>query len=53
MPEGVHAVFRSRLEVARAALASRSRSGTRLTRAGTEPARPPGNMIIHTHGTVP
>ena len=36
-----------------AKIVSRSRSGTRLTRPGTAPARSPGNMIIHTHGTVP
>ena len=36
-----------------ARIVSRSRSGTRLTRPGTVPARSPGNMIIHTHGTVP
>jgi PhnB protein len=31
-------------------IVSRSRSGTRVT---TAPASSPGNMIIHTHGTVP
>jgi hypothetical protein len=36
-----------------ARIASKSRSGTRLTRPGTAPARSPGNMIIHIHGTVP
>ena len=34
-------------------IVSRSPSGTRLTRPGTVPARLPGNMVIHTHGTVP
>jgi hypothetical protein len=34
-------------------IASRSSSGTRLTRPETSPARLPGNMVIHTNGTVP
>jgi hypothetical protein len=34
-------------------IATRSTSGTRLTRPGTAPARLPGSIVIQTHGTVP
>ena len=36
-----------------ASIVARSRSGTRLTRPATTPAPDPGNMVIHSHGTVP
>jgi two-component system sensor histidine kinase VanS len=34
-------------------MTSRSSNGTRLTRTGAAPARLPGSIVIHTHGTVP